>query len=117
MTSARECSRRRTLRVFLRARLTQVNAPCVSQTLRHGAFLITGIVGVRTYRVLAFGPGSRSVHNIRCANDAEAMLQAINIGPAQMQVWEQARLVANIRPVSDQPGKEGGAFSADTSAA
>jgi hypothetical protein len=117
MTSARECSSGRRLRVFLRARLTQVNAPCVSQTVRHGAFLITGIFGVRTYRVLAFGPEVRSVHDIHCANDAEAMLQAINIGPAQMQVWEQARLVASIRPVSDQPGKEGAAFSADISAA
>jgi hypothetical protein len=67
--------------------------------------------------VLAFGPGFRSVHDIHCANDAEAMLQAINIGPAQMQVWEQARLVANIRPVSDQPGKEVAPVSADTTAA
>jgi hypothetical protein len=72
---------------------------------------------VRTYRVLAFDPGSRSIHHIRCANDAEAMLQAINIGPAQMQVWEHARLVGDIRPFSDQPCQEAAPAGVDLSAA
>jgi hypothetical protein len=72
---------------------------------------------VRTYRVLAFDPGARSIHHIRCANDAEAMLQAINIGPAQMEVWEHARLVGNIRSFSDQPCPEVAPTGADLSAA
>jgi hypothetical protein len=45
------------------------------------------------------------------------MLQAINIGPAQMEVWEHARLVGNIRSFSDQPCPEVAPTGADLSAA
>jgi len=56
---------------------------------------------MNTYRIVALSPSetAQAVQTLKCNNDAEAILQAINFGLGRMQVWQGDRLITELREV------------------